>query len=446
MNMLNQSLWGDESFSAIAVQRGFGDMIGVVARDTAPPGYYIANWLWTRGFGFSEMGIRTMSTLMMIVTAVYAGLIVKELFKSKWEAVVAGIVVFFAPFLFDFAFEGRMYAILGMFSTMSFYYLLKKNWAAYSVTAALTLYAQHFGIFVIASQGLWFVADRFVDWVGFLKKKKLGPILRDLRPFFIMILLYSPWIYPLYKQVTRVGGGGFWLGIPKVKDLLEIGLRFLTGGVKEEYRIGVAVIVLVLGLGKKWGKYKKELVFCMAMFVGPIILSFLVSQVMTSVFFDRYLLSSVVMAGIFWAGGNRKWGKIIVSLLAVFLVVISGQRFFKPEKRDFRELSRVIKSQIEEDDVLINYNGGAHHLWESKYYGVGAPIWSPGGPLPYWVGTAQMEERDVIYELPEVEGRLGVMSSESIEKTVLPEEWKRVDFSEVGSLKIIWYREKSNIE
>jgi len=47
--------------------------------------------------------------------------------------------------------------------------------------------------------------------------------------------------------------------------------------------------------------------------------------------------------------------------------------------------------------------GAAHHLWESKYYGIFGPIYTPDGPLPLYVGTAQMTEEDTIDNLPEVE-------------------------------------------
>jgi hypothetical protein len=446
MNMLNQSLWGDEAFSAVAVAKSFSEMLGVVARDTAPPGYYVANWLWTRVFGFSEIGIRSMSTLMMIIMAIYAGALVKELFDDKWGAWMAAIVVFFSPFLFDFAFEGRMYAILGMFGMMSTYYFFKKNWPAYSLTAVLTLYAQHFGVFLIFAQFLWFFLENWKDWGKIWKKKRVVGVVKKLLPFLIMGGLYLPWVYPLYKQVTKVGGGGFWLAVPKIKDLLDISLRFLTGGVAEKYRTEMGVIVLALVAGKEWRKYKKELGFCLFLLFFPILLAFLMSQVMTSVFFDRYLLFGVVMGGVFLAGANRWWGKVLVMGLVVFYAYLSGVSFFNPQKRDFRGLAQIIKREIKTEDKLINYNGKAHHLWESKYYGVGAPIWSPGGPLPYWVGTAQMEENDVIYELPEPTGRLGVISSNSLGDTVLPEEWEMESYEEKGELKIIWYKRSKTVK
>lgn len=44
----------------------------------------------------------------------------------------------------------------------------------------------------------------------------------------------------------------------------------------------------------------------------------------------------------------------------------------------------------------IKQNGRAHYLWESKYYGLKAPIYAPSGPLPLYVGTAQMTAEDTI--------------------------------------------------
>lgn len=87
---------------------------------------------------------------------------------------------------------------------------------------------------------------------------------------------------------------------------------------------------------------------------------------------------------------------------------------------------------------MLNHNGKAHHLWESKYYGIEAPIYTPHGPLPLYVGTAQMGPEDTITEIPQAR-RLGVISSDPVGEVVLPEPWTLSEVVEFGELKVLWF-------
>lgn len=134
-----------------------------------------------------------------------------------------------------------------------------------------------------------------------------------------------------------------------------------------------------------------------------------------------------------------------VSNLAIFVIIILFSKidynyFTHPTKLPFREMSKYVNSTRTEDDFLINWNAGAHHLWETKYYGFDSPIYIPdGGNLPYFVGTALMEKEDIVREIPSTASRVGVTTSGSVENIKLPgyEEDKRM---EMDNLKFVWYR------
>jgi hypothetical protein len=123
-------------------------------------------------------------------------------------------------------------------------------------------------------------------------------------------------------------------------------------------------------------------------------------------------------------------------------LVIDYNYFTHPVKLPFREMSQYIKQTRQEGDILINWNAGSHHLWEMKFYGVPAPLYIPGGgELPVFVGTALMEEEDVIRILPETNGRVGVVTSGSIDDIELPgytEDEQKI----LGNLKFIWYQKE----
>lgn len=436
MNLLTESLWGDEAFSALAIQKPFWEMIGVVMKDTAPPLFYILGHVWGRIFGFSEVSLRSLSCLLIIGVGFFSGKIIYEIGKNRLMAIVGGLAVFLSPFLFGFAFEWRMYALLAFLVTGSTYFFISRKWKGFVIFSTLSLYAHHFALFTLAGQGICFLLFEF-------KWKDLKKSVRKLWPFGLIGLLYLPWTYPMYLQTTRIQESGFWLGIPKIKEVVNLMFRFVTGGVAENQRLLVVVAVLILMIGKNWKKIGKRWIELLIIFLSPIVLSFLVSYVITPVFYDRYLLSVVAGMAILIFLGTGKYFRVVSILLMLFYAVVSFNLFNSPKKRPFREFANYIKQEVKEGDYLINYNGAAHHIWESKYYGVFGPIYTPDGPLPLYVGTAQMTEEDTIDELPEIEGRIGAISSVKIEEIWL-DKYYLLDSKSFDNLSISWWKRIEN--
>jgi len=114
----------------------------------------------------------------------------------------------------------------------------------------------------------------------------------------------------------------------------------------------------------------------------------------------------------------RKNPSLVFILIAIFfLATLNYYYFTHPTKRPFRDLANYVKAEAA-NLTLINYSATAHHLFESKYYGLEAPIYAPE-PLPFYVGTALMEENDVVNQLPDKE-KIGLITSANPEDVVMP--------------------------
>ncbi len=429
----NESLWGDESFSALAVMKSFTEMFSVVMKDTAPPGFYFLGWIWVRIAGSSEVALRSLTLMLMIGAAVFAGMTVYKFRQSKITAFLTTLLAFGAPFLVPFAFEWRMYALL-CFSVMgSVYFFLTKKWGWYIGFTLLALYTHHFGLFTFASQGMWFAVASF-SW------KEPRKWLSQLWPFLIVVLLYLPWVPLMYQQLTRVKGGGFWLSVPTLLEGKELMYRFVTGGIQVEWKFPVLLGGVALLATKDWRRVRRDWWGLLFIYLFPVLASFVVSYFVTPIFYDRYLLSVVMGMMVLLIAGNESdyWPIILILVLAFWWQ--SWRGFIHPSKKPFREMAAYVRSEIREGDALINWNGKAHHLWESKYYRVGGPIYTTR-PLPLYVGTAQMKEEDVIMELPKPKGRLGVIASEDISEIELPG-FQLIKEMEFGELSITWWRGK----
>jgi len=415
-------------------QRSFGEMIRIVSRDTSPPLYYICEHFWFRLFGTSEIAIRSLSFLFFLGTILTVGLIAKKIGKKK-TVFWAALLTLLNPFLFRYAFEGRMYSILAFTTTLSFYFFIKKKKVAYVLASAAALYSHHFAIFAIFIQGVWKLTE-------IVPKFSFRKAYRQLWVYPAILLLYIPWLPSLYHQTTLVGSG-FWLKTPKLKDLASVVLSFSLGSEKYSLLKVAFLCVLILLVVRRWGLKRKIDWILLSWFLGPVFLTFVFSQFFQSIFFDRYMLFVIPGFTLLLASQRRTFISSLILLgLAIILARYNWFYFTHPAKRPFKQFSQYMKSELQKGGQIINWNAAAHHLWESKYYDIPGPIYSPGGPLPFYVGTAQMSENDVIYKLPDA-SRLGVITSGPVAEVVLPN-YQLAGLREFGELKGLWFEKKSN--
>jgi len=424
--LFNTSLWGDEAFSAIACQKPFLSMMQVVFKDTSPPLMYLIMWLWFRIFGSSEIAIRSLSLLFYLGTTLVVYLIGKKLFDVK-TGIIASLLTFFNPFLFPYAFEGRMYFCLLFFVVLSFYFLVSEKKTGYILSAAAALYCHHFAILAVFSQ--------FIYQAIKVKKLNSKSIRGVVKPYLFIALLYLPWIYPLYRQ-TKLVAGGFWLGKPELKDLIGIFYHFLTHEIVIKAQNFIIILAAALLALRKWRK--KEIaddLFLLSWAILPVLLAFLISQTKLSIFYERYLLYSVPPIMLLLSSKTRKISIPLLGFILLIFITVSWHYFSHPFKRPFREFAGWVKNNVSADTFIANYNGGSHHLWETKYYGIEAPIYLPEGKLPFFVGTAQMGPEDTIRKFPQ-DRPIGLISSEDPDNIKITDYWI-TGYHKVGSLYFV---------
>jgi len=416
LNVFNQSLWGDEAFSAVLSMKPVTQIISIIMKDTSPPLFNLTEHFWFKIFGNGEVAIRALVFLYFLIAVFFVYKIGEHLYDRK-TGLLAAALTFLNPFIFVYGFEGRMYSLLIATVTASMYFFISKKWLGYIIATTLALYSHHFAIFAVFVQGLCFLKELF--WG---EKKTAFSILKC---FVAIAVLYSPWLYPLYKQVTMFKEG-FWLGKPTLKDLWELLLKYLN----------VALILLIL---RKWNKNLEKSALIIIWFLVPILATFLISQKFQSIFFDRYLLYTIPAGMLLAASERRIFSKFIIFIVMVLFLSTDIFYFTHPTKSPFRELSEYVKEVKKGDDYLINWNSSAHHLWEAKYYGIPAPLYIPEGTkLPFYVGTALMTKEDVISTLPKKINRVGVITSGPVEEISLPN-YSKQEEKVFGSLKFVWY-------
>ena len=418
MNQFTASLWGDEAWAASLAVKSYWEIIKIVSRDTSPPLYYLLLHTWMKFFGTNEVSIRSLSFLFFLGTVITVFFVGKLLWDQK-TGLLAAVLTLFNPFLFNYAFEGRMYTLLALTSTLSVYFFLKKNRPGFILFTVAALYTHHFSLFIIVFLFLW----RLIE----IPKKSVGQIIRSFSDFFIVGLLYLPWLYPLYYQTSLVGSG-FWLGKPDFEVFKETIRKFLVGSGTETLREIAYWLVAALLLLRNWGQKIKKTAFLFCWFFAALVLTFLISQKFQSIFYDRYMLISIPASCLLLSSNRRKISLPPLGILIVVMAILNFTYFTHPVKKPFRQLALYAAKELPQA-TFINYNGAAHHLWESKYYKIKAPIFSPT-PLPFYTGTALMQPDDVIKTLPPVKN-IYAITSENPKNVTLPayKEGKIIDFS-----------------
>ncbi len=447
--VFNESIWGDEGFSAILSMKSIPEIIKIISRDTSPPLYNITEHLAFQYFGVSEITIRGLSLFYFLLCIFFVYLIASMIWSKK-TGLLAALATALNPFFFIYAFEGRMYSILALGVTASMYFFLRifsfkgkqlLNYIGYIFFTLFAIYSHHFAFFALIVQGVWVIKE-------FLSGKKRTSF-AVLKSLVLVGVLYAPWIVPLYKQITMVKGG-FWLGKPTANDLKVLIYDYLGQGIKRlgfnlpfiNMKIYEAAPYLVFStlLTRKWWKSIEKTIFFLLWFLGPILITWIISQKFTSIFFNRYLLYTIPAAMIILVTARSKITFIPLVVTLIAFAIIDIHYFLTPSKLQFRQMAAYVIQTKNERDLLINWNSSAHHLWETKFYGIPAPIYIPGeGELPYYVGTALMEESDIVRKIPKNTKRVGVISSGSWEEIKIAG-YAIEEKKELGNLKFGWYK------
>ena len=428
LNQFNVSIWGDEAFSAILSMKSIPEIFKIISHDTSPPLYNLTEHFAFQIFGNSEIVIRGLSFFYYCIAVFFTYKIAAFLWDRK-TGVLAAFLTFFNPFFFIYAFEGRMYSILALGVTASMYFFLKKNWKLYIVATLFAIYSHHFAFFALFVQGAWFLYEL----------AKRGKSVKPMFFSFIAVaILYLPWLPFLYTQ-TKMVSSGFWLGKPTLIDLKKLIYDYLATGIPHALSIWALRIVGLSLILRVWTKNIKSTLFMVSWFFIPILMTFVISQKFSSIFYNRYLLYTIPPVMILVDSNTRKIHVLILGIILAMFFVIDVNYFTHPTKLPFRELASYVKDTKQGDDYLVNWNSSGHHLWEAKYYGIPAPIYNPGTALPYYVGTALMEKDDVINQIPK-KGykRIGVITSGSIDEVTIAG-YNKGEVKNFSDLKFIWF-------
>ncbi len=161
-----QSFDIDESVTVALLHQGLhATLTTLPTTEKSPPLYYVLAWAWSRPFGLSETGLRSLSALLGTLTVPVAYDAAHQL-VSKRAGLITAALVATSPFLIWYSQEARAYALLGLLAAGSFALFVRvlkrpsgRLLAAWALTSALALATHYFTIFLIAPEAFWLLAQ-----------------------------------------------------------------------------------------------------------------------------------------------------------------------------------------------------------------------------------------------------------------------------------------------
>jgi 4-amino-4-deoxy-L-arabinose transferase-like glycosyltransferase len=166
-----QGYWYDEGNTVLIMRSTLGGMLGLLAHnESTPPLYYILAWFWGRVFGWSEVGLRSLSALIGVATVPAVYLAGRRLVSTR-AGVIAAALTACSPILIWYSQEARAYALLVLMSALSllaFAYARERPnrpaMIAWALVAALALATHYYTLLVVVPQAMWLLAAHRHRW------------------------------------------------------------------------------------------------------------------------------------------------------------------------------------------------------------------------------------------------------------------------------------------
>jgi hypothetical protein len=146
-------------------------MLATIPRtESTPPLYYLLAWLWSRVFGTSAVGLRSLSALMGVAAIGACYLAARELLDRR-AGVIAALLAALSPMLIWYSQEARANQLLILTSAAALLFFVRaaadlrastaraRNLGLWALAAVLSLLSHYFAAFLILPQALWLLVE-----------------------------------------------------------------------------------------------------------------------------------------------------------------------------------------------------------------------------------------------------------------------------------------------
>ena len=381
----HESIWHDEAFTINIAEKPITGIISASYYDNNPPLDYIIFHFWIKIFGDSESSTRFLSVIFGVLS-IYLIYRVGELLFNKEVGILSSFILSISLYSIKYSQEVRSYSLLVLLILLSNYYFIKtlkgkdsknfniknKNVIGYIIFATAAIYVHIFGLFYIIFQNIYYL---------FVSKKNIRTWISAQ---FAILVLLSPWIPGMVGQVTGYANTNtLIISRPGIGDIYNV-FKLFSGS---DVSLAIFLVIIIVGLvifskKEKLMSYKYEKVFVLMWLFVPIVLGFIISQIYTPIFSDRYFIASLpalILLASYALFNLQK--PILVSALLMSIVVVNipsmSDYYQNVHKEQWRDVAKYIDNNSKEGDAILLYPG--YGTYGFNYYYKGGNVYTING-------------------------------------------------------------------
>ncbi len=383
-----ETLWFDESYSAMIIKQSIPDIIKITASDSHPPLYYVVLSLYSKIFGRTSFVLRFFSFLGIFGLAILGLISIKKLL-GKEIAIIYTFLLFLFPVFINMGQELRMYTWGAFFVTISaieiFNFIHRENkYSAikFLIFSILSMWTHYFSLLAIA------VIDMIVFlWIIYRRKK--WAIIPFFILIFIQIITYIPWVFALLFQIKKVAKDfwiekiNFWafLGILLFPFSDKFGVYWIERPYTDLVALFFSIVLILFGIFKAI-KNKREkdrfALFSFLIYFFTLLFGILISEFFRPILVPRYLTVVTALLLIFISYSIGKISNKILkyTAIAIYLICLIPINYFIKTNRFNGAMEKVINymhDKITKDDIFLHvdehtFGTFVYYFPENKHY------------------------------------------------------------------------------
>ncbi|KKS17300.1 MAG: Membrane protein-like protein [candidate division WWE3 bacterium GW2011_GWA1_41_8] len=328
--------------------------------------------LWMRIFGASAMSVRVLSAIPGILSLPAIYLLSKEILANRKKAIMALTIASISPFWIWYSREIRMYTLLTLVSTLSYYFFLKiikestwRNVATYTLINLVGIYTHYFFSLVLLVQVVYFLILWRTGLEPRLKYYAKSVFKLFVASAIVLILAFLPWAY---FQARNTMGGNLSpdLKSPSSFNIVLSLFEFTLGYQPENTTAAIiALWPLTVLIGFVFLKKRKDplgpgiyLAFLGAF--SPIVIVYVVSLLFQPMYLTRYLISStplyyILLAWLLMEMRGRVQYVVGGMFFAGIMLSLHNQVLSPdiPTKENYREAVEFVNNNSTNRDVVV---------------------------------------------------------------------------------------------
>jgi hypothetical protein len=344
----HQGFWFDEGNTALEVRFTPGEMITLLKHyESTPPLYYSVAWVWSRIFGDTEIGLRSLSALLGVLTVPVGYAAARKLISRRAGLIVAALIAF-NPYLIWYSQEARAYTLVVLLAGVSLLALAYARanpspgaMALWTASCALAVATEYYAVLLIVPEALW-----------------LLHLHRRRREVWISLAALAVWSAPLlwFAISQNATGHASWIApIPLAPRVGQIIPQFLVGygapalTVLQRLAEAVALMALVLLFTRTDARERSGALLAGGLALGGLILVLLLVAGGVDDLITRNVIVLWMPAALAVGGGlaaaRARWAglALTVVLCAIGVTAVGAVAFDRSLQRpDWRKLAHLL--------------------------------------------------------------------------------------------------------